>query len=243
MIFHKPTLLLAGMLLVISVGSAQASLIDRGNGLLYDTVLNLTWLQDANYAKTSGYDADGKMNWFSANNWANNLVYAGYSDWRLATNSPINGTNSAFNYNLAKDGSTDFGFNITSPYSELSYMYYVNLGLKGSFSPSGANQANYGIFGNGTNNGINNSSYGQNDVGLVRNLQAYTYWSRRDYAPIPGDAWIFDTTTGYQAETYKSDRFLYAWAVRPGDVPSVPVPGAFWLFGVGLLGLLRLKLR
>ena len=29
----------------------------------YDTALNITWLADANYAKTSGYDADGLMNW------------------------------------------------------------------------------------------------------------------------------------------------------------------------------------
>ena len=35
--------------------SAHAVLVDRGGGMLYDTVLNITWLQDANYAKTSGY--------------------------------------------------------------------------------------------------------------------------------------------------------------------------------------------
>ena len=40
-------------------GAAQAALHDRGGGLVYDDVLNVTWLQDANYAQTSGYDADG----------------------------------------------------------------------------------------------------------------------------------------------------------------------------------------
>ena len=49
-----------------SSGAAQAALNDRGGGLLYDDVLNVTWLQDANYAKTSGYDADGRMNWTAA---------------------------------------------------------------------------------------------------------------------------------------------------------------------------------
>jgi len=52
--------LLAGIALS---GAAQATLIDRGGGLIYDDVLNITWLQDANYAMTSGYDADGRMNW------------------------------------------------------------------------------------------------------------------------------------------------------------------------------------
>lgn len=33
-------------------GNAQALLYDRGGGLIYDTVLDVTWLQDANYFKT-----------------------------------------------------------------------------------------------------------------------------------------------------------------------------------------------
>ena len=33
----------------------SATLIDRGNGLIYDDAQNITWLQDANYAFTSGY--------------------------------------------------------------------------------------------------------------------------------------------------------------------------------------------
>ena len=48
-------------------GTSQASLIDRGNGLLYDNVLNVTWLQDANYAGTSRYhNANGQMEWLGA---------------------------------------------------------------------------------------------------------------------------------------------------------------------------------
>ena len=38
----------------------------------YDTELDITWLADANYAKTSGHDADGQMNWMNANAWAAN---------------------------------------------------------------------------------------------------------------------------------------------------------------------------
>ena len=44
---------------------AGATLIDRGGGLIYDTVLNITWLQDANYAQTMGYqDVGGYMSCF-----------------------------------------------------------------------------------------------------------------------------------------------------------------------------------
>lgn len=47
-------------------GAAQATLTDCGGGLIYDDVLNITWLQDANYAQTSGYDANGRMEWSAA---------------------------------------------------------------------------------------------------------------------------------------------------------------------------------
>lgn len=231
-------------------GTSQAALIDRGNGLLYDNVLNVTWLQDANYAKTSGYSATGQMDWNSANTWAANLNYQGITGWRLASNTPING--SFFDLrSITYNGSTDTAVNIVSPYSELAYMYSVNLGLKASYSTTGANQPNYGIFGNGTYNGLNVDSFGQNNVGLVHNLQSYMYWSGSDFtlfpsiiAPFPSNryAWSFDTFDGGQGFNDKSSQYS-AWAVHPGDVSAVPVPGAVWLFGSGLIGLLSFNRR
>ena len=38
----------------LMVNTAQAQLFNRGGGLIYDSVQNVTWLADANYAKTSG---------------------------------------------------------------------------------------------------------------------------------------------------------------------------------------------
>lgn len=219
---------------------AQAALYDRGGGLLYDDVLNLTWLQDANYAKTSGYDTDGLMNWGAAKTWAENLVFhdsvrnADYSDWRLASNTPV-GTD--WNYSYSTAGTTDLSYNITSPHSELSYMYYVNLGLKGYYSPAGTNQPDFGIFGNGTIDG-------QNNVGPVKNLQSPGYWSGTAYAPYPADdAWVFVTIIGGQGNGPQGNE-LYAWAVRPGDVAAVPEPEAYalMLVGMGLLaGVARRK--
>ena len=121
---------------LLTSGVAQAALNDRGGGLLYDDVLNVTWLQNANYGAGSSYDnglsnTDGRMTWASATAWVDNLSFhdsvrnINYSDWRLAANTPVG---AIFNHNYATDGSTDIGYNI----SELSYMYYVNIGLKGS---------------------------------------------------------------------------------------------------------------
>ncbi len=71
------------VLLFISIGSSHAALFDRTGGLIYDDVLDITWLADANFAKTSMYDPDGLMNWANANTWAANLNYGGYNNWRL----------------------------------------------------------------------------------------------------------------------------------------------------------------
>ena len=236
---YFPLLAAAGLL---ASGAAQATLFDRGGGLLYDDVLKVSWLQDANYARTSGYDDDGLMNWADANAWATNLVYhdsvrgVDWSDWRLARNSPV-GSN--WNYGYSADGSTDYGYNITSLNSELAYMYHVNLGLKSYFSPVGTYQPDFGIFTNGTEGG-------QTDVAGVKNLRSAAYWSATVYAPnLSRDAWMFDAAKGAQANNLKSG-MSYAWTVRDGDVAAVPEPESYALFLAGLAvmgGALRRRVR
>ena len=86
------------------VGSANATLWDRGGGLIYDDVLNLSWLQNANYGAGSIYDngdsnTDGKMTWANAVAWANQLVYGGYEDWRLPI-TPDSRDNIAYNITI-----------------------------------------------------------------------------------------------------------------------------------------------
>lgn len=89
------------------VGTAHAALYDRGGGLIYDSTLDITWLQDARYAMTSGYDADGLMTWTEATAWAASLEYGGYDDWRLPAMPGV-----AFGY---------------SPRGELGHMWYEDL--------------------------------------------------------------------------------------------------------------------
>ena len=69
------------------VADSRAELINRGTYdgvmLVYDSVQRITWLGDANWAKTSGFDEDGEMTWAEARAWTGRLTIGGFSDWRL----------------------------------------------------------------------------------------------------------------------------------------------------------------
>lgn len=215
-------------------GAAQAALHDRGGGLIYDDVLNVTWLQDANYGAGSSYDngdstSDGQMTWQNAVNWAANLSYydsmrnVTYEDWRLPSLNPINGTNIIWG-SSSYDGSTDFGYNITSTQNELSYMYYVNLGNPGRYSPTGAD--------NGCFVGIIACL---KNVGPFINLysNAYTFGDESTPYPYNNAWWVFYMLDGLQytgPKVYTS----YAWALRDGDVAAVPEPETYAMMVVGL---------
>lgn len=82
----KLLLILMGLLILNLSSTAFATLLPRwGGAAVYDTDLNITWLSDANYAKTSGYDSDGLMTWLDATAWAASLNIGGFTDWRLPT--------------------------------------------------------------------------------------------------------------------------------------------------------------
>jgi hypothetical protein len=245
---QKPYTLLALAAGLTLGGAAQAALHDRGGGLIYDDVLNVTWLADANYAQTSGYDADGYMTWDQAMTWAANLSYydsvrnVTWDDWRLPT--IFDTGTSGCNYAYSTYSGTDCGYNVqtvntgTTPvtvYSELAHMYYNNLGFKSAYSPTGDYQPDFGIFGNGTFGGERD---GLGPNGAINNLQSSVYWSGTEYAPYTYYAWNFYTYNGYQAFGNMTDAF-YAWAVRPGDVAAVPEPEmyALLLAGLGVIGL------
>lgn len=55
------------LILVFGISvSAHATLMDMGDETIYDTDLQLSWLQNAN--------TNGLMTWSAANTWADNLV-------------------------------------------------------------------------------------------------------------------------------------------------------------------------
>jgi len=56
---------------------------DNGNGTVTDRATGLMWMQVDSGALKAGKNRDGKLNWEEALAWAENLEYAGHSDWRL----------------------------------------------------------------------------------------------------------------------------------------------------------------
>ncbi len=215
-------------------GAANAGLIDRGNGLIYDDVLNITWLQDANYAQTSGYDSDGVMTWDAAVAWADGLVYGGYDDWRLPTITDTGAPGCNWTYS-----GTDCGYNVNTATSELAYMFHVNLGNLSALDSLGTQRGGS----QGVNWGLVNKSFtdaATNASTPILNLgRGGAYWSDTEDASHPIDAWSFATSRGYQYTESKGFRLL-TWAVRDGDVAassSVPEPATFALLGLGLAGL------
>ncbi|MBI5742166.1 MAG: DUF1566 domain-containing protein [Nitrospirae bacterium] len=84
----KTSLFTAATVLLLTIASANAGLIDRGNGLIYDDDLNITWLQDANYSGQT-------YTWDEANTWAEDLVFQGFDDWRLPFSDACSGNNCA----------------------------------------------------------------------------------------------------------------------------------------------------
>ena len=56
---------------------------DNGDGTIADRATGLTWAKvDSGHLK-AGTNKDGKLNWEQALRWAEDLQYAGHSDWRL----------------------------------------------------------------------------------------------------------------------------------------------------------------
>ena len=119
-----------GLIAVAALGfgsaASQAALIDRGGGLIYDDVLNVTWLQDARYAVTTGAAPFGSLSGSDAKDFADGLELRRHgARRRLGRLAPAADVRRA-----ALEG-----YDVTGASSELAYMYYINLGYAPNYDP------------------------------------------------------------------------------------------------------------
>jgi hypothetical protein len=235
----------AGVLAVGLAVPAQAALQGRLPATLggtdyqayYDTVLDVTWLADANLARSEtfgvgGINASGAMTWDTAQSWIdamNGTNYLEYNDWRLSLMVDVDSDGCPAQ---AYSG-TDCGYNVltgsaaTTVYSELASLYYDTLG----------NLAYYDTSGGGAQPG-----WGLMNTGPFVNLKTDNwYWFGTEYGPNPFRAWAFNFDDGHQFAHDKPNFAFYVWAVRSGNV--VPEPASLGLVGTVLGAVLGVGWR
>ena len=169
------------------------------------------------------------MQWANQNSWAAGLNSAliynidaaytvdwGGSSWRLP--STVNGP-----LVIGYDGTTTGGYNITS--SELGHLFYEELGNLGEFDTSGNTQPGWGLL----------------STGDFDHLVAANYWSGTEYTygSYP-DAWVFSMNTGVQG-TVPQTSWNYGMAIHNAQVEVVPIPGAVWLLGSGIISIVGFR--
>lgn len=217
---------LIALALLLGCGVANAALVERAGGAAYyDTALDITWLTDANYAKTSGFHDNDLLSWYEANDFIaelNNTSHLGVTIWRLPS-MDVNGDAYIVRCSVATE--------IECRDSELGYMSVMY----------GAGPENSLGFDNVLFNYWSNTDYdaanldwpdgrtcNAGEEGLCAWRQGFTADSQNYVRKTYGEPYD-RSTLGYSV-----------WAVASGDA-LVPIPAAAYLFasGLGLLGWFR----
>jgi len=247
---RKITVILTMLLGLTVSGNARATLFDRGSGLIFDDVLNITWLQDASFVATEiseqraleiiaevgsidGHtlvEADfrfgltqDRTNWWGAMAWAEALTFGGFDDWRLPKMGNDNDNTSVADCTIVSE--------VDCRGNEYAYMFYQNLGGTGKSVETG------GLF-------PPTPITGDVSVGTVDllNILELAYWSSTKRESQTG-AWAFNFFRVEQVGANKDGNYTYAWAVRDGDIAPIPEPSTLLLLASGLAGLAAWRRR
>jgi len=210
---------------------SQADLINNGDGLIYDTVQNITW-----------YDYQtGPMTYAQAQNWAAGLSVAGVSGWTLpsAGSPPSLGASIQANYNVAT--------------GQMGYLFYDELGDQGFFAPNGSLNApgTYGLVNAGPFQNLTGGNHWMSNVYTPEPQDAWYFgYTDSNFVGAAANqyAWGFDPGAGDQYVLLMTDSTSTAMAVHTGDIKplvSSPLPSAALLFGpaIGALGAMSAMRR
>ena len=211
-------------LLLVSFNATAALSIrdldgDWSNGFegVYDDVLGITWLADANYAHTIGEGRNGgTFGYYGAVNFVDSLSFHAGNEWRLPS---------------IKDSTYEFMCCNENNSAELENLYYLTLSndlrndldsplnisftdvLGGTYSFSNVSQNGY------VPNGFN-KGYWYSDQLSTSNFHSFRFFDGRS-----------------ESSNYQWD--LLVWPVHDGDIGAspVPLPAGIYLFLSGLVGL------
>ncbi|MDB4431067.1 DUF1566 domain-containing protein [Pseudomonadales bacterium] len=225
--------------------------LSNGHEGVYDDVLNVTWLANANLAQSTTFgisiNSNGSMTNAQTELYvvsANVANYLGHSAWRLPNMGFVSGV---YNTATSYDGSSDRGYNIGAPINlmnpngqstdflgnELAFMYYQNLGgLAKCLSATVCLQ--------------DSNLYGLQNMSNERNLELFSsispFYYRSKNQANGGSNFGTSFNSGLQVGLSSASNES-VWLVHDGDIGAavVPIPAAAWLFGSALAGLLIAK--
>lgn len=252
----RQPLLASGLLFSLTAFNAGATLTpytSAGENLVYSSVSDITWTGDGNLLGTM-ISNQGYNNVVNAIIAASPVIYdtpnlydGSYGNFDGDNSRPYSGQ-----YRLTAADFGTFRLGSTTWFGAQGFINYLNsINYAGSklwaLPSAGVNpeQANnhIGHFGQLFYNELGGTeSY---DIPTTANFinELGAYWLGAEWGTFdPGWAWFFGTNGGDRFPVEKINHFD-VWAVSPGQVSTVPVPGAVWLFGIGLVGLLGLKRR